>query len=190
MNFLAHIYLSGDDEELMLGNFMADSVKGKDYLNFTEGVQKGILLHRSIDQFTDEHLIIKEAKQLIRPQLGKYAGAAIDIYLDHFLARDWNKHHHEEFRDYTIKVMQTIKKYNDILPGHSKLFFEYAQKTDRLYTYKDLSGIEEVFMGMHKRVKMENNFNLAQALLLKNYNSFEQTFNIFFPLLKDFCINK
>ena len=57
MNYLAHIYLSGGDPEVTVGNFMADAVKGKDYQNYSEGIQRGIILHRAIDTFTDSPFV-------------------------------------------------------------------------------------------------------------------------------------
>ena len=90
MNFLAHLYLSGDDKEIMLGNLIADSVKGNAILDFNEGVQEGIRLHRRIDHFTDEHPIVQRSKERLRPKYHKFAGVVTDMFYDHFLARDWD----------------------------------------------------------------------------------------------------
>ena len=53
MNYLAHLVLSGKNEEVLFGNFIADAVKGKSYLTWSKNIQKGILLHRFIDHYTD-----------------------------------------------------------------------------------------------------------------------------------------
>ena len=58
MNFLAHIYLSGNNDLLKIGNFMAYGIRGNDYLDYPEGIQKGIILHREIDTFKDSHPIL------------------------------------------------------------------------------------------------------------------------------------
>ena len=92
MNFLAHIYLSGDSRELLIGNFIGDYVKGKDYEKYPPAIQDGILLHRKIDWFTDDHSITKKAKKLVRGQYGLYAGIVIDIFYDHYLSANWDQY--------------------------------------------------------------------------------------------------
>jgi acyl carrier protein phosphodiesterase len=186
LNFLAHIYLSGNNEEKIVGNYIADSIKGKNFLNYPIGIQKGILLHRAIDDFTDHHPIVKECLVLLRPKLGKYSGVALDICFDHFLARGWNSFHAEDFRVYTLKVMVIIGNHYHLLPVHSKLFFDYAKQTDRLFRYKDIDGIEEVFKGMHRRIKVENSMHLAHEAFVKNYQQLQLYFSDYFPQLVRF----
>src|SRR5215469_17022272 len=91
MNYLAHAYLSFDQPEIVVGNMISDFVKGKKRFEFPEQIQKGIMLHRSIDAFTDEHAATKKAKEVFKPVVGLYAGAFIDIVYDHFLALDANE---------------------------------------------------------------------------------------------------
>lgn len=186
MNFLAHIYLSGNNEEKIIGNYIADSIKGKDLNQFSPGIQKGILLHRAIDHYTDHHPIVKNGLVLLRPELGRYSGVALDIYFDHFLARAWKRFHTEDFRVYTYRIMDVIGNYYHLLPGHSKSFFDYAKQTDRLYRYKDIDGIDEVFRGMHKRIKVENTMHLAQASFIKHYEQLQFLFSDYFPQLINF----
>ena len=89
MNFLAHIYLSGTDEKILVGNFMGDYVKGRDYLKYPEDIRKGLLLHRQIDFYTDNHPIVKNSKKRIESVYRKYSGIIIDIFYDYFLATNW-----------------------------------------------------------------------------------------------------
>ena len=86
MNFLAHIYLSGDDDELKIGNFIADSVKGKKFSQFPDQVQKGITLHRKIDSYTDSHPIVRESVLRLFPKYGHYSSVIVDILYDHFFS--------------------------------------------------------------------------------------------------------
>ena len=66
MNFLSHLYLSGESEGLLIGNFIADSLKGSAFNTFSPEIQKGILLHRKIDTYTDSHPIVDESKKRLR----------------------------------------------------------------------------------------------------------------------------
>src|SRR4029077_7560850 len=75
MNYLAHAYLSFNQSEILVGNMISDFVKGKRKFDYPSGIQKGIDLHRAIDQFTDQHSATKEAKEFFRPDYRLYAGA-------------------------------------------------------------------------------------------------------------------
>ncbi|HZI00712.1 MAG TPA: DUF479 domain-containing protein, partial [Flavisolibacter sp.] len=88
MNYLAHAYLSFNEPEIVVGNMISDFVKGKSRFGYTVNIQKGIMLHRDIDQFTDTHPVIKKAKELFRSDYRLYSGAIVDVILDHFLAKD------------------------------------------------------------------------------------------------------
>jgi acyl carrier protein phosphodiesterase len=92
MNFLAHLHLSGNNPNIMLGNFMGDFVKGKSYRQqYEPEIIKGIELHRSIDEFTDSHPVVTESKNRLRPTYRHYSGVIVDVFYDHFLAANWNQ---------------------------------------------------------------------------------------------------
>ena len=84
MNFLAHLYLSGDDDFVKIGNFMADGIRGKDYQNYPERIQLGVLLHRAIDTYTDNHTIFRQGKHRLHEKYGHYSGVIMDILYDYF----------------------------------------------------------------------------------------------------------
>ena len=93
MNFLAHLYLSGNDPLVRLGNFIGDFVKGRDLADrYEPAIVKGIELHRAIDEFTDQHAIVKQSKMRLRPKYRHYAPVIVDIFYDHFLAAGWDNH--------------------------------------------------------------------------------------------------
>ena len=99
MNHLAHLYLSQTNVDLMVGNFIADRVKGKDLLNYSESVQKGIEMHRAIDTFTDEHAVVMKSKKRLFPVYHKYAAVIVDMFYDHILAKNW-----EEYSPISLKL--------------------------------------------------------------------------------------
>ena len=101
MNYLAHIYLSGDSKEIKVGNFIGDFVKGNQHQHFPEKVAYGIILHRRIDSFTDQHSAVRECIQLLRPGYGKYAGIVADIFFDHFLASNWKDYSMDSLHHFT-----------------------------------------------------------------------------------------
>ncbi|MBP6827851.1 MAG: hypothetical protein KA165_14915 [Saprospiraceae bacterium] len=97
MNHLAHCFLSFNDEDLLLGNFIGDFVKGNDWKKYPEKVQQGILLHRTIDSYTDNHPMTDRSVTRVRPYAGRYSPPFTDILYDHLLAIHWEKYMDEAF---------------------------------------------------------------------------------------------
>ncbi|MEX0290603.1 MAG: DUF479 domain-containing protein, partial [Flavobacteriaceae bacterium] len=92
MNFLAHIYLSFGDDEITIGNFIADSIRGKKYKHLPERVQKGVILHRAIDTFTDAHPTVRQSSKRLHENYSHYSRVIVDIFYDHFLAKNWKNY--------------------------------------------------------------------------------------------------
>lgn len=189
MNFLAHIYLSGNDEDIRLGNFIADSIKGKQYLEYPEQVQKGILLHRGIDTFTDRHSKVKEAKKFFSAY-GHYSGVIVDIVFDHFLAKHWSKFHPTTLEDFT-EVFYLLLEYKfDTLPERVKAFFPEMRKQNWLLKYATLEGISDILFQMNHRTRNISKMNYAIVELRKNHDDLEQLFFDFFEDLEGFVFLK
>jgi acyl carrier protein phosphodiesterase len=188
VNFLAHAYLSGGEKDLIIGNFIADSVKGKDYHIYREGIAKGILLHRKIDSFTDQHPIVFQTKTVLRPYFGKYSSVVSDIYFDHFLASYWNEFSSEALFDFTEYVYSIIKEELSVLPKDVQYFFPYMVKNNWLYNYQTFYGMERAFEGMSRRAKFDSNMEKGVEVLKENYKFFEEKFRQFFPLLNEYVL--
>lgn len=186
MNFLAHAYLSGEEEEILIGNFIADHVKGKQFLQYSEGIAKGILLHRQIDDFTDQHEIVKQSKARLRDKHRHYAGVVVDIFYDHFLAANWSSFHHEDLLSYSQQIYQIISKYQTLLPQKSLYFFQYMLKNQIFEAYTHIEGIHKVLTGMSRRTPFSSGMERASESLLMYYEEFQEEFYTFFPLLIDF----
>src|ERR1044072_1885639 len=116
MNYLAHAWLSFHKPEILAGNMISDFVKGKKRFEFSAGIQQGIMLHRSIDTFTDAHAATKTAKQYFKPAVGLYAGAFVDVAYDHFLARDKNEFTEQSLLRFSQEVYAVLNEYYTVLP--------------------------------------------------------------------------
>jgi acyl carrier protein phosphodiesterase len=189
MNFLAHSYLSGNSEHLLIGNFIADAVKGSTINNFSDKIKEGILLHRSIDTFTDTHPIVQKSKERLYPSYHKYAGVLVDIFYDHFLAKNWHQHSAIQLKLFTANVYRVMLDNFKQLPPRSQELLPYMIKYDWLTNYAKLEGIQNVLNGMSKRTSFVSNMEKAVADLEKNYDLFEAEFNSFFPQLVEHCDN-
>jgi acyl carrier protein phosphodiesterase len=185
MNFLAHAYLSGGDEKLLIGNFIADFVKGRQALEkFEEPVKRGIYLHRSIDSFTDTHDIVHQSKARLRDRYRHYAGVIVDVFYDHFLALNWEKYHPAPLEEYAATTYGIVTAHHDILPDRVQQFFPYMVRGNWLYNYSRIEGIGRALTGMSRRTPYESKMDEATNELVQYFDEFQSEFTAFFPELK------
>jgi acyl carrier protein phosphodiesterase len=185
MNFLAHIYLSGDNDNILIGNFIADHVKGKSIYTYPDEIKKGILLHRFIDTFTDSHPIVEESKARIRNTYHKYTPVIVDIFYDHLLAANWNNYHTENLEVYSGKVYKLLNDNIYILPERTQTMLKYMVAQNWLLKYATLEGTGRVLSGMSQRAKFPNAMNQSVIDLEKYYSFFKSEFELFFVELKE-----
>lgn len=185
MNYLAHLYLSGNDTDLLLGNFMADHLKGPErHLPQPEGIQKGISLHRYIDHFTDSHDVVAQSKARVREQFGKYAPVIVDVFYDHFLAARWQNYHHEPLAVFTQKTYLLLQANEHRLPQGAQHMLPYMVKHDWLNGYAVIPGLQRVMEGMSRRSRFASGMEKAPDFLEQHYDWFGDEFERFFPELQ------
>ncbi len=187
MNFLAHAHLSQENEDVIFGNFIADSVKGRSYLKFRKDIIVGILLHRDIDAFTDRHEIVKKSKATVREHFGRYSGIVVDIYYDHFLARNWEYYHNDELTRYSTKVYLILAKRFLILPARVKRILPFLIGQNWLSGYANLKDLKRVFNGMDRRTGYISGMDKAVDVLEKNYDSLYLDFKEFYGELEKYA---
>ena len=190
LNFLAHTYLSGCNEEIIVGNFMGDYVKGRSYLQFPELVKKGILIHRDIDSFTDMHPITRRNKQRVAARYHKYAGIITDIFYDHFLAALWDDFSDLPLQDYVSRTYDLLKRNYQVLPSAIKRWFPTFLENNWMMAYQEVDGIELVLERMAANTSLPNHAGYAVEVLREKYSTFQEDFLEFFPLIIDFLEDK
>jgi acyl carrier protein phosphodiesterase len=183
MNYLAHIYLSGDNDLVTIGNFIADGIKGKSYKNHPKDIQVGILLHRHIDTFTDAHKTVRQSTKRLHKKYGHYSGIIVDILYDHFLAKNWNRYSDIPLEDYTETFYDSLEEHYDVLPARIQKMMPYMLADNWLLNYASIEGIGKVLDGMNRRTKNRASLNEATIELKEFYEEFENEFSIFFEEL-------
>jgi acyl carrier protein phosphodiesterase len=184
LNYLAHAFLSGPHEELLVGNFIADSVRGRQLQLFPAGIAAGIILHRQIDTFTDTHPVVQQTKDRLRPQYRKYAGVVADMYFDHFLAINFHRYSPLPLADYSQQVYGVVQRYQALLPEKVKYFLPYMMEQDWLLNYATISGIRRSLTGLSRRTAFTSHMDTAATELEHNYALYEKDFQAFFPQLQ------
>ncbi|WP_347160394.1 ACP phosphodiesterase [Pontibacter chitinilyticus] len=188
MNFLAHAFLSGQDEELLFGNFIADSVKGKQQHLYAPGIVKGIRLHRLIDSYTDTHPVVLQTNARLRPLYRKYAPVISDIYFDHFLANRFELYASEPLQEYTRRVYSIIQSRFALLPPRMQGFFPHMMQHNWLLSYAAVEGIAQALAGLSRRATFASGMETAADELQANYELYAADFAIFFPELQQYVI--
>lgn len=186
MNFLAHIYLSGNNEGITIGNFMADGIKGKKYKTFPKDIQIGILLHRHIDTFTDAHPIVRQSTKRLHKNYSHYSGVIVDILYDHFLAKNWHLYSDVPLNIFVDQFYESLKTNFETLPIRVQKMMPYMIADNWLLNYANIEGIQRVLNGMNRRTNNVSQMNNATLELKQYYVEFENEFTTFFEELRLF----
>lgn len=190
MNFLAHIYLSGDNEFVTIGNFIADGIRGKSYKKFPIDVQIGILLHREIDTYTDAHPIVRQSTKRLHKNYSHYSGVIVDILYDHFLAKNWKDYSNVPLEVYVEQFYDSLEANFEMLPNRTQRMLPHMIADNWLLSYAKIEGIQRVLDGMNRRTKNVSGMNTATNELKQYYAEFESEFTSFFEELRAFTKQK
>ncbi len=183
MNFLAHIYLSDGFDDVMIGNFLGDFVKGRNFEKYNSDIALGIQLHREIDMFTDRHPIVKQSKARLWHKYRHYSSVIMDMYYDHFLAKDWCQYSDIELVEFTERAYMALLSKEDILPPKANRMIAHMVKDNWLLNYAKIEGMQRALTGMSKRTKYDSKMEQAVEDLQMDYALYNEEFHVFFPLL-------
>ena len=187
MNYLAHCYLAGDAPEALIGNLMGDFIKGRvDDQPLPAGVRAGIVLHRKIDVYTDNHRVFNTSRRRLRPEYRRYGGVLVDVFYDHFLARDWERYSSVSLASFSRRVYRTLARHQSLFPEPMQRSVAHMIGNDLLLSYRELAGVGRALRGIAGRLKRTNRLARAITELESNYGALGEDFAVFFPELVDF----
>ena len=181
MNFLAHIFLSGNDDEIKIGNFIADDLKGSTYLKYPEKIALGVKIHRSIDSFADTHPVYSIGKTRLKEKYGHYSGIVLDVFFDHFLALYWNKFSNQELKSFSRSFYLNLVLHSHILTPKYRYIMPFMIVNDWLGSYVEVDKIESVLSRLSRRTSLPQESQYAKDVLLKYYDHFQNEFFEFMP---------
>lgn len=185
MNFLGHFYLSQDDPSLVVGNFIADFVKGKQYQDYPAVISEGIMMHREIDYYTDRHSMVRKGRKRLFNEYRHYSGVIIDMYYDHYLASLWEDYSDDSLRTFASQIYKTIEKNWDYLPPGSQYMFPYMKSGNWLLRYATTDGIGKSLNGMAQRLNNNSKLDRAVHQLHEFYDEFLAEFREFILDIKN-----
>ncbi len=187
MNFIAHLLLSRDDEGLLIGNYIGDAIKGKSYLRYKKEIQRGIILHRQIDKFTDDHSSTIEIKRLFTLEYHKYSGVVVDLVYDYFLCKNWNKYSpNVSLQDFVNKSHKILLKNVTFMPPKMQRLLTMMIARKSLMSYGSEKGLKNTLDNMAEYKNLPNASNFAIATMLNNKDFINERFIVFFDEIIDF----
>lgn len=160
---------------------ISDFVKGRRQFDYPPNIQKGIRLHRQIDAFTDDHPATRKAKTWLKPAVGPYAGAFVDVVYDHFLALDPDHFSESSLLEFTGEVYTQLNQQAAVLPERFAMLLPYMSAHNWLYHYRYTSGIEKSFGGVVRRAQHLDSAVAVFALFMEHYDALREQYNLFFP---------
>lgn len=190
MNFLAHLYLSDNDEEITIGNFIADAIKGKQYLKYPPRIAKGIVLHRAIDTFTDAHPTFRQSTSKLHKTHSHYSGVIVDVFYDHFLAKNWADYHEQPLAQFVQNFYAMIQANFGLLPARIQRMTPYMIADNWLMSYATVEGVDKILGQMNMRTKGIGKMDKAVITLQEHYEELEAEFSSFFEELIQFSNQK
>lgn len=180
MNYLGHLALSGENEDVLFGNFIADAVKGNSYHNFNNSIQKGILLHRFIDHFTDSHPVYLKGKRRMYSDLPKVSGILLDILYDHILLIKWKDYFVKEPSEFIDSCYEILDAKIDLMPEKISYMFYYMKKDNWLLNYQFEWGLYKSISGIEKRITPSIDLEAFKTILNENKTAYFSEFDEFF----------
>ena len=190
MNYLAHTYLSGENDDIKVGNFLGDWVKGSDYLKYSEDIRTGIILHRNIDSFTDRHPLVRKGASRFKLRYARYSGIIMDILYDHYLAHNWKDFHSMTLREYMNRIHNVVFNNFGLYPLRLQNYVPAFMSERWIERYATLDGIREVLDTMSKRTSLPNETEFAISVMQSYYVDFRHEFFDFFSQIIEFVESK
>lgn len=191
MNYLAHAYLSFHDPALTAGHLIADFVKGKQIGSYPVDIQRGIRLHRELDEFTDKHPATRQARAIFQPSCGPYGGVFMDVVYDHFLATDAERFPGNTLAAFSQSVYRLLEHQYELLPPAFRQMFHYMRQHDWLLHYRDRAGIFNSLAGIVRRAKYFGQPpEVPFGVFTDHYNTLQLCYQQFFPDAEDYMKNR
>jgi acyl carrier protein phosphodiesterase len=190
LNYLAHQFLSFKNTDLMIGNFIADSIQGNRFEGLSDDTIKGITLHRKIDSFTDSHPIYLTSKHRFSKDFGKYSGVLMDMIYDHYLAKNFENYSDSSLQEFCNHTYHVLNQNISIFPEPAKRFHGYMIEHNVLFNYSTLQGLETVLTHLNHRIRHRYQLQHSITLIKEQNADIEEEFFIFFDELHRYCLEQ
>lgn len=188
MNYLAHLCLADGSPDSIVGNFLGDFVKGRPEGRYPDTVVRGIRLHRAVDTYTDAHPAVRRAMTRIDASRRRYAGIAVDMAFDHFLARRWQLDDPAAFAATRNHAYAVLRARAGMLPERLQRILPSLAGDDWLGSYAELDGIAFALERMSQRLRRANPLADTALDIERRYEALQSDFEAFWPDVRAFAV--
>lgn len=186
MNYLAHAVLAQSSSHSLVGNLLGDFCKGVDLTVLPQAVLVGLANHRAIDRFTDQHVLVQQAKQLFSRKRRRFAGVALDVLFDHFLIQHWQQFYPEPFSQAKQNLYLQLQKAEPLMPAPMRQTMQKLRQQDWLSAYQHLPSLALALDAIAARIRFANEFGGSIEEIEPNYRELEAVFLQFYPELQQY----
>ncbi len=178
MNFLAHSLISleideKENKKTLYANFAGDFYKGLvETIELPDELREGIVLHRIIDKISDRNENF--LNELLTEKFGIFKGIVSDMYIDHFLSKNFDSLFNDNLNNIENKILYNIKISEKFFPDNFKRTFQWLKSEKVMSSYQNINFLERAFYGISQRVRKGEILKSAIIELQKNYNLFEE----------------
>jgi acyl carrier protein phosphodiesterase len=188
VNYLAHLFLAGDNPAYLVGHMLGDFVKPREIAAYRPEIQIGIRMHQRVDAFSDSHAVFAASRRRFQPPYRRFAGILVDLVYDHFLATHWDNYSPGvSLPEFTRRAYAVLEGAEAILPGRLQRMLPHMVEGDWLSSYEDLNNVARALRGISRRLRRENPLDDALGALQENYAGLDRDFQLFFPELVEFA---
>ena len=185
MNHFAHLVLSQPTVESTVGNLLGDFARGVDANSLPAAVHAGLLNHRAVDRFTDNHPLVLEMKRSFSSRRRRFAGIALDIYFDHLLLTHWQLFEQRDLDELIAELYLRMAVGQSLMPGS-----EMRRVTRRMIdydwfgSYRNADAIAESLDRVAARIRFANDYDNAIEDLQRHHELIRDGFLEFYPQLQ------
>ncbi len=170
----------------MLANLFGDFVRGRNFNHYPTIIQNGIILHRKIDSFIDQHQGVMELKLKLYAELPKVAGVAVDLFFDHLLARNWVDHHSTNYEDFLNDFYAHRSDFEIDLSDEFINFITIFRERKWLNHYPTSFGLEKSCQGVSSRISFPNKLKDAPSIFYKYEADIARVYKIYMNDANDY----
>lgn len=183
MNYFAHLYLAQPTSDSFLGNLLGDFRKGTNVTTYPIAVQAGLKNHIMVDNYTDNHRLIKDAKKLFSRETRRFSGVALDVLFDHYLINDWQQYHTTDFEVFKRDCYRLLASRLGVMPEPMHRVMTSVIERDWFAHYATQAGTLQAIENIAKRIRFPNRFASISEEVAYNDKELKQRFREFFPQL-------
>lgn len=183
MNHFAHIFLAQSGVESRVGNLLGDFARGVDTRALSPGVYNGLINHRAVDAFTDQHPLVRGAKSLFSAQRRRFAGVALDVLFDHYLIRHWSRFSNQDRYQFTQAAYGDLSRGQPLMPPGMQRTIIHMVDHDWFEAYASLDTIGYALDRVAGRIRFANRFLGIIEEIRAHDAELEAVFLEFFPQL-------